>query len=380
MTHSQKRRQVLLRLIIHVYGHSFYHQHQCLICMSLFKLHLGKSNDWGIDAIIRHAKSLYFDRHKDISEFPQMYSLLKSTHFHTVIDFSAYSPSDVKRLLPHLQTRLYVYISSDSVYEVCIKADRGTPTVETDAVRPNDPSLAERLKRKDKYGHKKLRCEEYIRKHCDANNLKYIILRLADVIGPRDGTERWWQYQLWIQACVELLLPIFVPVSLQHRQLSFVYVKDIAGLIKDLVDRSDESSQVFNQAYNLACRETPTLAGLLHKMCACLDSSDNRQASTMKVVGMDGAPQIYPSVEKGAIDISKAERLLKWKPSSIDDVIRETVAFYQHVAASDDFEDERKSIMDTMRDDIKDIEHYSRHNVKDMRAFFGRTLVRHVIN
>ena len=101
-----------------------------------------------------------YNRRKQVSEYPEFNNLLQNTDFHTVVDFSAFKKSEVKRVLPHLRTKLYIYISSDSVYEVCDKKNPELYSKETDDTRPSDEAFVKKLKKADRYGHDKLKCEE----------------------------------------------------------------------------------------------------------------------------------------------------------------------------------------------------------------------------
>ena len=49
----------------------------------------------------------------------------------------------------------------------------------------------------EEYGNDKLRCEEYLKSH--NFDIKYICLRLPDVIGPYDRSGRFWAYMKWIK-------------------------------------------------------------------------------------------------------------------------------------------------------------------------------------
>ena len=63
--------------------------------------------------------------------------------------------------------------------------------METDAVRPKDEKEVGLLKRKDPYGHYKLSCEEALSYYQrEKSGFPWVSLRLADVIGPRDTTNR----------------------------------------------------------------------------------------------------------------------------------------------------------------------------------------------
>lgn len=56
----------------------------------------------------------------------------------------------------------------------------------------------------------------------------FVALRLADVLGPLDNTDRWINYMLWLLAS-DLVpgLAVHLPRSAQHRRLSLVFRWDI---------------------------------------------------------------------------------------------------------------------------------------------------------
>jgi hypothetical protein len=56
----------------------------------------------------------------------------------------------------------YVYISTDSVYEVCVQPNHKGGRKEEDAKRPSDKSERDRLKEEDDYGDNKLEVEEVL--------------------------------------------------------------------------------------------------------------------------------------------------------------------------------------------------------------------------
>lgn len=129
-----------------------------------------------------------------------------------MVDFSAYgarATRDATSLLRH-KTNIYIHISTDSVYDVCDPDIRWgipeetpgeerweeTPVREEDAVRPEDKGLRDMLSTHHDYGHRKLEAEEQliIQRHNNYTDgmpgIPYVILRLPDVLGPRDTTYR----------------------------------------------------------------------------------------------------------------------------------------------------------------------------------------------
>ena len=93
---------------------------------------------------------------------------------------------------------LYVFISTDSIYDVCDRALRDDSGLvkESMSVRPNDIETYKEYRKDEDYGHDKLKCEEYLKMK---QIFKYVILRLSDVIGPYDDSGRFWGYVKWIQ-------------------------------------------------------------------------------------------------------------------------------------------------------------------------------------
>lgn len=262
--------------------------------------------------------------------------------FDAVIDFSGYKPSHIKDFMGKMRSKIrrYIYISTDSVYEVCQEPSHDGPTLEEDAVRPEDPNTREAYARKDPYGSAKLDCEDVIKRENELWNIPYLILRLPDVIGLRDNTNRFWNYLLWMRFHDIFDRPVVIPHSLQTRSLSFVFSEDVANLLVVLPEYGDN---VYNFAYNLAFREQVTLEELLRNMAQHLG---------LPAVKFDKPNQwgthYYPSVTRGPLDISMAEKFLRWNPHQLDHGIRKTAQFYEYAMRSSEFQVQRKAILDSL--------------------------------
>ena len=220
----------------------------------------------------------------------------------------------------------YAYISSDSVYEVCQKPLHNSR--ETDSIRPVDSVESERLNKADSYGNNKLACEEVLEDLHKVHSFDYISLRLPDVIGPRDNTNRFWYYFIWTLIHKEVGFPLMIPTWLEKQQLSFVYSLDIAALIKDTLLKP--TPEYLNQAFNLACSEIVTLQEFL----ALIGNSLNIDTCSF----LEGGSEYYfPSVTRGPVNCSKALQVLNWKPTPIQLAINESVAFYRDSLNSPQF-------------------------------------------
>lgn len=129
-----------------------------------------------------------------------------------VVDFSGFTGEDVKASLTGLAGafKMYIYISSDSIYEVSAWAyDKWKPRrsssggYETSvsehlANRPEDKEQQDVLNNADSYGHEKLQGEERLLQDLPPGR-RGLILRLPDVIGPFDSTHRLWAYWHWLR-------------------------------------------------------------------------------------------------------------------------------------------------------------------------------------
>ena len=130
-------------------------------------LNRGHWNDWDLATRIKPKilESIIFDRKTDsLKECLKGY--LVDTHiiFEALIDFSGYKSKDIKSVIKELspdKIKRYIYISSDSIYEVCEEkfSDKGRDVIssEYDAKRPESKSRREFLKEFDSYGHHKLK-------------------------------------------------------------------------------------------------------------------------------------------------------------------------------------------------------------------------------
>ena len=244
----------------------------------LILVNRGKSWVWDKKAaIVKRVRIIEWDRRKPLSDCVDLVAECREGCFHAVIDFSGYTPVMVEESTKLLQgkTELYIYISSDSVYEVCVEKCHQGWTKETDALRPKDRSTRRALSIEDDYGHKKLQCEEILSAVGKATGMgvsgqafPYVILRLADVIGPRDSTDRWWQYQSWVDLAARSGTRVKIPDLYKNKPLSFVFVKDVARLIAKIIFQTEGlhpevGLDQFTGAYNLACKESPTLYELI---------------------------------------------------------------------------------------------------------------------
>ena len=179
-----------------------------------------------------------------------------------------------------------------------------------------------------------------------------MILRLPDVIGVRDNTDRLWRYLLWMRFHDILDKPVELPKSLENKPLSFVFAEDVANL---LIVLPEYDENVYNFAYNLAFRETATLEEFLQIAARHLDVPEVKFDKSS-----ESGTYYYPSVTRGPIDIKMAWDYLRWNPHTLDHAIRKTVQFYEYAMRSEDFKEKRKAILNSLPIPGHDMEAFKR--------------------
>ncbi|KAI0210396.1 hypothetical protein LSAT2_004868 [Lamellibrachia satsuma] len=290
---------------------------------------------WDVkERIFPKVRNIVCDREKNVSSCSELTSFVdNSPLFDVVIDFSARVNTSIRDAAELLKAKvgLYILISTDSVYDVCDKTHKG-PSLETDAVRPADPEESDLLIEHNGYGDRKLRVEEELLRQRQDGGFPFIILRLPDVIGPRDNTYRWWIYQLWIKVSTLMIdKPVSMPKFLTTYTLSFVYVEDVARTVKTLMT---SGPQIRDQAINLAYPQTFHLGDVLNDVIAELGVSTKVKVDE-SVSGNHF--YLYPSVVRGPVDVTKAENLFKWSPTPWKEALAATVRFHEAAPADPRF-------------------------------------------
>ena len=262
--------------------------------------------------------------------------------FDYCIDFSGYRSAHVKSILKCVRiTRRYLYISSDSIYEVCQQISHSGPIVEEDAVRPSDKTTRKRLNSADDYGHKKLKGEEVLMSATTGTlPIKYIALRLPDVIGPRDNTDRIFNYILWLRTHKDTGVPVKLMPRRKQKPLSFVHCDSVASALSACILLTLENDTLLtNVSLNLADGNDSGiyLREFLGTMASEMGISDGIEFVENNPNGSDDSDDdddgtYYPSVTRGPICSKAARDLLRpmWIPMEICNAIKSIVSFYEN--------------------------------------------------
>ena len=325
-----------------------------------YELFLVSRGNWPFDSKERikpHVQSIICDRDEEIScdgkdecdnnnslhACNKLMDVIERTdEFYAVLDFSGLQPKWIEDAIGVLagKVRVYIYVSTDSVYEVSegagvdVASNRRGESVhrlhESQAIRPKDPGLRQLLNEMDEYGDEKLMGEEvlHLQKN-ETNGFPYVVLRFADVIGPRDGTERYILYHIWIKYYHDVgIIPISVPADVAAIQTSVTYVEDATTAIISAMN----SKETWNEVYNIACEEDFNVVSAIKHVAAILGID----GIGIKAVAPEESFAIYPSVRRGPIDISKAREALKFIPTPLEEALRKTVEWYEDLFVNDE--------------------------------------------
>lgn len=214
----------------------------------------------------RHA---YFEYEKLLKYISKKHGITATNKWDLVIDFCCFERKEAKSVIRGLNglVGLYVFISSDSVYDVCEEDIRKEVLIKEEySVRPEDEVKIKKLNDDEDYGNDKLKCEEYLASHVD-RGFPYCCLRLPDVIGPFDSSCRFWGYQKWLKICGTS--PIHFNKFTNTRKLSMVYSEDVARLILDMMRRARDAGfldSVHGHSFNVSFDETYTLFEFLESI------------------------------------------------------------------------------------------------------------------
>ena len=284
---------------------------------------------------------------KEISDerCPELQAFINETeHFDAVYDFSAQNRHDIKDSIAMVKGKvgLYIFISTGGVYDVCNKKHDGA-TKETDATRYESSNTQNEYNLAHYQSHEKLEAEEALmEQRFTDDGFPFIILRFPDVFGPRDTTYRFAIYHLWFKMAMHLKeIPVRLPSFLKDFKFSLVYSEDLAQVMAKLIHFGP---QVYDQAINLAYEEHFTARDFLEVMQESMDQQRGENLDYW-APNYDMNFYLYPTVRRGPMDSTKAQSLLDWKPTPVEEAVKATSDFYEEVMKGDKFSNQRDEII-----------------------------------
>jgi nucleoside-diphosphate-sugar epimerase len=245
----------------------------------------------------------------DRSDEQQLKRALDQVEPDVLLDLACYQPDDALAVARQFRGERYVFVSTGAVYPNL----EGRPAREEDFV----PLAGEPPPSLD-YADGKRWCETVLDRQPD---LPWTVIRPPAVFGPADHSLRIAAY---IQR-VEDGGPLLVPVESYERQAGLSWVKDTGyacalacDLRKDLV----------HKAYN-AGFEGVSLRDLIEGIAHALGKPPRMHPLPFAALP-DGASPYGPDPRRPAgYAVDRARRELGFEPSSLEDALAETLAWYR---------------------------------------------------
>jgi len=241
----------------------------------------------GVNAIVNFAAESHVDRS---IEDPQAF--MKTNVFGTFVLLEA-----VRKVFPKQRIR-FLHISTDEVYGSL--GESGAFTEET-PLAPNSP-----------YSASKAAADMMVRAYCNTYGLAGLITRCSNNYGPYQFPEK--------------LIPLMISNAVEDKEVpvygdglnvrDWIYVEDHCRALDQVLHQGQEG-----EVYNVGGRSERTNLSVVQTV---LDHLGKSHSLIRFVKDRPGHDRRY------AIDFSKIERDLKWRPQvSFEEGIRLTVEWYQ---------------------------------------------------
>ena len=245
----------------------------------------------------------------DRSDEQQLKRALEQVEPDVLLDLACYQPDDTQAIARHFHGARYVFVSTGAVYP---NLD-GRPALEEDFV----PLAGEPPPSRD-YADGKRWCETVLDREPD---LPWTVVRPPAVFGPADHSLRIAAY---IQR-VEDGGPLLVPVESYERQAGLSWVKDTGYAVALACDlRKDLTHKAYNASF-----EGVSLRDLIEGIALALGKAARMHPLPFAELP-DGASPYGPDPRRHAgYVLDRARRELGFEPSSLEDALAETLAWYR---------------------------------------------------
>ncbi len=251
-----------------------------------------------------------------------------------LVDFCAYTPQDISRLLNHLpgQVGHYVFISTCSVYA----ASQDLPVTEEGA-KLSAPQTE--LGLYADYGYQKWRAEELLRQECQSRGINCTILRPAIIYGRYNYAPR----ESYFFDCLIDDLPVVIPEN-GLPLFSFCWVDDMARAILACLG----TPRAFDQAFNLAAPELVSY----QRIVEVLEAITGKRVQLVKLppaeIEARKIPLPFPLDHHLIYAGRKLDQLLQFSYTPLARGLRRTLEYYVGVRrqqkASRDLEAQRAAV------------------------------------
>lgn len=244
----------------------------------------------------------------DRTDEEQLARVLAQTEPDVLLDLACYQPREVEAVARQFKGERYIFISTGVYPEM-----DGKPAREED-FKPLAGDPPDALD----YREGKRWCETLLIRH---DELPWTVIRPPAVFGPADHTLR-------IAAYIQRVAdggPVLVPAETYERQAGIAWVKDIGFACALACDLRKNTT---HHAYNVAF-EGVSLRDLLEGIARALGVPANLYPIPFAELP-DGASPYGPDPRRSAgYVLEAARRELGFEPSTLEDALAETLAWYR---------------------------------------------------
>lgn len=216
------------------------------------------------------------DRHDEAA-----LNTLKNRHYDAVVDFCAYSESDISKLFEALSDNFdqYIFISTVDVYE------RGL-----NRLLDEDAPLEQRFFEgpEGDYIRGKVILEKELIKCSEKYEKKYTAVRPSFIYGPENYAPREDLYFQWIEKANQIIHPVDATGKFQ-----MVFVEDVAVFLTKAIG----NTAAYNQAFNLSPQKMETYETFADALALCYEQEFERVTVTVSTVFEKNLPLPFPLTE-----------------------------------------------------------------------------------
>jgi len=261
--------------------------------------------------------------------------------------------ADVQEALA-TKCRFFIFLSSIQVYDVNgidLNSENTTQVgggfIEDEGRRPAktfSPLKRQEINQQYPVGHGYLEVEESLEKNLgNVDGFSYAVLRVGNVIGPRETLQKQWLAQLWVHGHQLASMPLHVTTE---AYISFTYAYDIARVVAAVVKRR-HSPAVRGAVFNVACSERFTQREYFHLLADVVGLSKLQYTEPKPGHNASHMVRLFPENRCGnTVSVEKMEKVLKTRPTSIQKAVRQTALFYEQAMVTHGFSEQRRQLLE----------------------------------
>lgn len=251
----------------------------------------------------------------DRNDEQRIREVIPSEEWHALIDFCAYTPEHIIRMIRSVPGRVghYIFISTTTVYENTWDLPITEKSPKLSGVQPELGEYAG-------YGYNKWLAERALKEECEKRRIAYTCLRPSIIYGRYNYAPR----ESYFFDLIRDNKPVIIPDN-ELALFSFVWVVDVAKIITKCIG----NEKTFNQALNVSSEELISYKRLV----AVLEeiSGKNLHVEKMETHDIDAKriPLPFPIDAHLVYSGRKIQQILQFEYTPFISGMQDTYKYYQ---------------------------------------------------